>query len=121
MAVHNFFGHLGHYISINNSLLAFKCSSLYYTGTPLHADTGFTDAFNTIFTGHKWWIFLPKDIYELEKEMICDVKCSNIPKLVGDNPNGELDKDIMNINWFKHILPQIRYLKSLLEKCFYKL
>ena len=41
-------------------------SSLYYTGTPLHADPGFTDAFNTIFAGHKWWVALPKDIYENE-------------------------------------------------------
>ena len=54
---------------------------------------------------------MPKDIYEIENEMRCDEKCSYIPKLEGDNPKGEVDKDIMNIIWFKHILPQIRYLK----------
>ena len=114
MAVHNKFWT---FRALDQHQRFFTCvhnvySSLYYTGTPLHADPGFTDAFNTIFAGHKWWVFLPKDIYELENEMRCDVKCSNIPKLVGDNPKGELDKDMMNILWFRHILPQIRYLKK---------
>ena len=55
---------------------------------------------------------MPKDIYEIENEMRCDEKCSHIPELVGDNPKGEMDKDIMNIIWFKHILPQIRYFEN---------
>ena len=78
------------------------------TGTPVHTDPEMTDAFNVLFVGHKWWVVLPKDIYELEHELTCDQKCSDIVKLGGENPKGEQDKDITNIIWLKHILPQIR-------------
>ena len=77
----------------------------------MHLDPSVTDAFNALFVGHKWWVVLPKDLYEFHKEFTCDINCSEIPKLrrgtnthLGNPP----DSDIKNIMWYKHILPQLR-------------
>ena len=77
----------------------------------MHLDPYVTDAFNALFVGHKWWVVLPKDLYEFDKEFTCDINCSEIPKLrrgtnthLGNPP----DSDIKNIMWYKHILPQLR-------------
>ena len=43
-----------------------------YTGTLLHVDPQGTDAFNAVLVGHKWWVVLPKDIYEFDNELSCE-------------------------------------------------
>ena len=77
----------------------------------MHIDPITTDAFNALFRGHKYWVYLPKDLYEFEDEFSCDEKCSDID----EHPNiddKEL-KDTLNLHrnhelWLQHILPQIR-------------
>ena len=68
------------------------------TGTKMHIDPLLTDAFNALISGEKWWVSLPKDLYEFRDEFKCDSLCSDVPnnfhKLIGV--------------WFVHILPQIR-------------
>ena len=65
----------------------------------MHIDPLLTDAFNALISGEKWWVSLPKDLYEFRDEFKCDSLCSDVPnnfhKLIGV--------------WFVHILPQIRY------------
>ena len=93
--------------------------SLFWQGTRMHLDPGVTDAFNALFVGHKWWVALPKDLYEFSKEFTCDKKCSNIPTLRRKNNFFDEhfleapDFDIENMLWYKHILPQIRYYKKI--------
>ena len=68
-------------------------------GTKMHVDTVLADAFNALIRGEKWWVVLPKDLYEFRDEYSCDPKCSepfdNFQRITGV--------------WFTHILPQIRY------------
>ena len=80
-----------------------------YTGTLLHVDPEGTDAFNAVLVGHKWWVVLPKDIYEFDNELSCDEKCSDVAKIGRENLQSEFDLDVSNLIWLKHILPQIRY------------
>ena len=80
-----------------------------YTGTLLHVDPEGTDAFNAVLVGHKWWVLLPKDIYEFDNELSCDEKCSDVAKIGRENLQSEFDLDVSNLIWLKHILPQIRY------------
>ena len=71
----------------------------------MHIDPMSTDAFNALFVGHKWWVFLPVDLYEYNKELSCDPTCSNL----GSSQNNTVDDDdITNLLWFTHMLPQIR-------------
>ena len=67
-------------------------------GSKMHIDPWLTDAFNALISGEKWWVSLPKDLYEFRDEFKCDSLCSDVPnnfhKLIGV--------------WFVHILPQIR-------------
>ena len=67
-------------------------------GTEMHIDPEYTDAFNALISGEKWWVSLPKDLYEFKDELTCDNLCSDVPhnfqSLVGV--------------WFIHIMPQIR-------------
>jgi hypothetical protein len=71
----------------------------------MHIDPMSTDAFNALFVGHKWWVFLPVDLYEFNKELSCDATCSNLGPFQN---NTLIDDDIANLLWFKHMLPQIR-------------
>ena len=84
----------------------------------MHLDPGVTDAFNSLFLGRKWWVILPKDLYEFKKEFTCDAKCSDIPTIkLGEEgyTSTDLDSDIHNILWYKHILPQLRYYQPTLS------
>ena len=77
----------------------------------MHVDPLSTDAFNALFRGHKWWVYLPSDIYEFDDELSCDESCSDLDKYVNvTNPNlrENLIGDQKNALWFAHILPQIR-------------
>lgn len=78
------------------------------SGTLLHVDPAGTDAFNALFVGHKWWVVLPKDIYEFDDELSCDEKCSDVVTNEQENTQSEVDLDVSNVIWLKHILPQIR-------------
>ena len=82
----------------------------------MHVDPLSTDAFNALFRGHKWWVYLPSDIYEFDDELSCDESCSDL-----DNYENVQDPDVRNsliaqetaqeqknALWFAHILPQIR-------------
>ena len=42
----------------------------------MHVDTVLADAFNSLIRGKKWWVVLPKDLYEFREEYSCDPKCS---------------------------------------------
>ena len=78
------------------------------SGALLHVDPEGSDAFNALFVGHKWWVLLPKDIYEFDDELSCDEKCSYVATNGHDNTQDEVDLDVSNVIWLKHILPQIR-------------
>ena len=69
-------------------------------GTRMHIDPDLTDAFNALIKGEKWWVSLPKDLYEFRDKFDCDLSCSDPAK------NFYMESGV----WFKHILPQIRYL-----------
>jgi hypothetical protein len=77
----------------------------------MHIDPMSTDAFNALFVGHKWWVFLPIDVYEFNTELSCDPKCSD-RAMVKDNTNHfnrtVYDADQNSMLWFKHMLPQLR-------------
>ena len=77
----------------------------------MHIDPISTDAFNALFRGHKWWVYLPKDVYEFEDKLTCDAKCSDFDQY-RHMQDHEL-KDVLNLDykhefWLQHILPQIR-------------
>ena len=79
----------------------------------MHVDPQLTDAFNALISGEKWWVSLPKDLYEFKDEFSCDESCS-------DPPNNHHRQTGV---WFIHIMPQIRQriffgqkLKSFLQK-----
>ena len=76
-----------------------------YLGTPIHVDPIATDAFNALFRGHKWWVYLPKDLYEFDEELTCDTSCSDIVKYTN---NEQLVEDRQVTLWYKHMLPQLR-------------
>ena len=65
----------------------------------MHIDPLLADAFQALISGEKWWVSLPKDLYEFRDEFMCDSLCSDVPnnfhRIVGV--------------WFIHIMPQIRY------------
>ena len=42
----------------------------------MHIDPELTDAFNALISGEKWWVSLPKDLYEFRDELTCDPQCS---------------------------------------------
>ena len=65
----------------------------------MHIDPWLTDAFNALIIGEKWWVSLPKDLYEFKDEFMCDSLCSDVPENFHHRLGG----------WFIHILPQIRY------------
>ena len=77
----------------------------------MHVDPISTDAFNALFRGHKWWVYLPSDVYELIEEFTCDESCSDLDKYEGVNDT-TVKNSVMgnqkNALWFSHILPQIR-------------
>ena len=64
----------------------------------MHVDPSYTDAFNALVLGEKWWVAMPNDIYEFPDEFTCSKSCTegvtNYHHTVG--------------LWFSHILPQIR-------------
>ena len=77
----------------------------------MHTDPYSTDAFNALLRGHKWWVYLPSDIYEFDEELTCDKTCSDFAKYEGIQ-NDDVKKLLManqnNALWYAHILPQIR-------------
>lgn len=65
------------------------------TGTELHTDPDYTSPWNTVLSGHKWWVLMPPEV--LPDSFLCDEKCSQIKE------------DDINVNsWFTHVLPQLR-------------
>ena len=68
----------------------------------MHIDPEYTDAFNALISGSKWWVSLPRDLYEFRDEFSCDPKCSDL----SDNFHQRIG------TWFIHILPQIRYIMN---------
>ena len=84
---------------------------IHFTGTHMHVDPLSTDAFNALFRGHKWWVYLPSDIYEFDDELTCDETCSDLDAYEGiENKNirKSLKANQKNLLWFAHILPQLR-------------
>ena len=75
-------------------------------GTPLHIDPIYTDAFNSLLKGEKWWVVLPKDLYEFSTELSCLDTCSETT----DFTNGVK-------LWYSHIFPQLRYNYKILIAC----
>ena len=74
---------------------------LHLLGTGMHIDPLHTDAFNGLLKGEKWWIAMPKDLYEFSNDLSCLESCS-------DNNNDSINY-FMNIKqWYYHMLPQLR-------------
>ena len=71
----------------------------------MHMDPEYTDAFNALIQGEKWWVSLPKDFYEFNEEFTCERQCSV------DLNNFQSKISV----WYSHMLPQIRYVECL--KC----
>ena len=63
----------------------------------MHIDPEYTDAFNALISGEKWWVSFPRDLYEFSEQFVCDPKCSEL-----------YDNYLKYGVWFTHILPQIR-------------
>ena len=74
----------------------------------MHVDPFSTDAFNALFRGHKWWVYFPSDVYELDDELTCDESCSDFDEYENSTNGKSLMSDQQNSLWFAHILPQIR-------------
>ena len=70
----------------------------FLKGTKMHIDPLLTDAFNALLSGGKWWVSLPKDLYEFRDEFTCDNFCSDVPNNF---------QTLIGV-WFIHIMPQIR-------------
>ncbi|KAL9182621.1 LOW QUALITY PROTEIN: hypothetical protein ACHAXT_013273 [Thalassiosira profunda] len=51
------------------------CVGTKGTGTKPHMDPLRTDAWNTVVSGHKWWILYPPSV-EKEDAVVCDEDCS---------------------------------------------
>ena len=85
---------------------------IHFTGTHMHVDPLSTDAFNALFRGHKWWVYLPSDIYEFDDELTCDETCSDLNTYEGIHIKSSIRNSLManqkNSLWFAHILPQLR-------------
>ena len=64
----------------------------------MHVDPTHTDAFNALLKGQKWWVSMPKDLYEYPEELTCLKTCSDGVKNFYHSVG----------LWFTHILPQIR-------------
>jgi hypothetical protein len=64
----------------------------------MHVDPEVTDAYNTCISGHKWWVYLPKDLYEFADDWSCDDSCSDI--------SNEINRPSF---WFYNIMPQMRF------------
>ena len=77
----------------------------FFSGTDMHIDPDVTDAFNALFSGHKWWVYLPKDLYEFNEEMTCDASCSDFVNFINTD---KIVNDVDVALWYKHILPQLR-------------
>ena len=88
-----------YYFNSNEYRNAVKFSYSFWLGTKMHIDPEYTDAFNALISGSKWWVSLPRDLYEFRDEFSCDPQCSE----PSDNFHRQTGA------WFIHILPQIRY------------
>ena len=64
----------------------------------MHIDPSATDAYNGLISGHKWWTFLSKDLYEFEDNLTCDPNCSDA---IGDNI-------YVSAVWYHTVYPQLR-------------
>ena len=67
-------------------------------GTGMHIDPHYTDAFNAQIQGEKWWVSMPKDLYEFWTDLTCLESCSDKPI----NAHHTIGV------WYLDILPQIR-------------
>ena len=81
-----------------------KSDLKFFVGSHMHVDPEDTDAFNALIQGEKWWVSLPKDMYEFKDEYSCEKFCSE-----------DLKKGVKNFQntvglWYIHMLPQLRYL-----------
>ena len=71
-----------------------------HTGTGMHVDPLYTDAFNALIKGQKWWVSMPKDLYEFPEEFSCSQTCSE--KIADFNFHNDVKL------WYLHMLPQLR-------------
>ena len=66
----------------------------------MHIDPLYTDAFNALIKGYKWWVSMPKDLYEFSDEFTCSKTCSQ--RIASINYHNEVKL------WFLHMMPQLR-------------
>ena len=67
----------------------------------MHVDPLYTDAYNGLIKGKKWWVSMPKDLYEFHDEFTCRKSCSENES---DSINYLTDVEL----WYSHMLPQLR-------------
>ena len=84
-------------LTSESSISQYLCN--FILGSGMHADPLYTDAFNGLLQGKKWWVSMPRDLYEFPEEYSCLKHCSD-----GHSINYLNDVRL----WYLHILPQLR-------------
>lgn len=88
------------YVHVDLHFDIYQLPTFVDIGTVMHLDPNYTDAFNGLIIGEKWWVSMPNDLYEYSDELTCNPACSDFSN--GTNYHRNIAM------WYHHILPQLR-------------